>query len=278
MAEVEAAETADVMGYLQSNSDEILEQVNEYSYLVGDALALILVGVLSVLLLHKLASRFIYRFIANQRLIRVIFGTLYILVFVVTGIAVLRKVGFEVGTGGSIAILLVLFLAVLVYFIIPFMPRLPFMPGHMIETYGVLGTVEAVTSFHTTIRKFDGTLVFLPNAMVLASKILNFSYTPNRRIELNLSVTTDSDLDRVKERLLAVAAGNQKVLGDPAPSVFAMHADASGIQVTLYCWVANADFLGTRSDLWQQTLQLAKGDSNLALALPRQEVTLREQH
>jgi small conductance mechanosensitive channel len=277
MAE-ETAATASVMEYLQGNSDEILEQVNEYGYLVGDALSFILVGILSVLILHKLASKFIYRFIANQRLLRVIFGTLYILVFVVTAIAVLKKVGFEVGTGGSIAILLVLFLAVLMYFIIPFIPRLPFIPGHMIESYGVLGTVEAVTSFHTTIRKFDGTLVFIPNAMVLASKILNFSYTPNRRIELNLSVATDSDLDQAKERLLAAAAGNQRVLADPAPAVFTMHADASGIQITLYCWVENADFLGTRSDLWQEILQVVTEGSGLVLSLPKQEVYLKERH
>ena len=272
----EETATASVMEYLQGNSDEILEQVNEYSYLVGDALGHILVGILSVLLLHKLASRFIYRFIANQRLIRVIFGTLYILVFVVTAIAVLKKVGFEVGTGGSIAILLVLFLAVLVYFIIPFIPRLPFVPGHMIESYGVLGSVEAVSSFHTTIRKFDGTLVFIPNAMMLASKILNFSYTPSRRIELNISVETDSNLDQAKEHLLAVAAGNHKVLADPAPAVFTMHADATGIQVTLYCWVENADFLGTRSDLWQEILQGVSAGSGLALSLPKQEVHLKE--
>ena len=272
----EEAATAGVVGYLQSNSDEIIEQVNEYSYLVGDALGLILVGIFSVLILHKLASRFIYRFIDNQRLLRIIFGTLYILVFVVTAIAVLKKVGFEVGTGGSLAVLLVLFLAVVVYFIIPFLPRLPFFPGQMVESYGVLGTVEAVTTYHTTIRKFDGTLVFLPNAMVLASKILNYSYTPNRRIELNLSVATDSDLDLVKERLLAVAAVNHQVLADPAPAVFATHAVASGIRITLYCWVENADFLGARSDLWQEILQVLKEDSGLTLAVPRQEVSLRE--
>lgn len=274
MAE-ETAATDEVVEYLQNHSDEILEHVNEYSYLVGDALGFILVGILSVLLLHKLASVFIYRFIANQRLVRVIFGTLYILVFVVCGIAMLRKVGFEVSTGGSVAILLVLFLAVLVYFIIPFIPKLPFMPGQMVESYGVLGIVDAISSFHTTIRKFDGTLVFIPNAMMLASKIQNFSYTPNRRIEINLSVETDSDLDVVKQRLLELAVGNENVLADPAPAVFAISADASGIQISLYCWVENADFLGTRSDLWQSILREVNRGSGLAMSLPQQAVKLR---
>lgn len=271
-----AEETTGVVDYLQNNSDEILAQVNQYGYLVGDALSFILVGILSVLALHVLASKLIYPFINNQRLLRVAFGTLYLLVFVVTGIALLKKVGFDVGAGGSLAVLVVLFLAVLVYFIIPFIPKLPFIPGHMIETHGVMGMVETVTSFHTTLRKFDGTLVFIPNAMVLASKILNFSYTPNRRIEIGLSVLASSDLDVVKERLLAVAANNFQVLADPAPSVFATHADASGIQVVLYCWVANGDYLGARSDLWQEILQVVRDGSDLELARPQQDVYVRQ--
>lgn len=275
--EEETAATDEVVAYLQNHSDEILEHVNEYSYLVGDALGFILVGILSVLILHKLASLFVYRYIQNQRLLRVIFGTLYVLVFVVCGIAVLRKVGFDVSSGGSVAILLVLFLAVLIYFIIPFFPKLPFVPGHMVESYGVLGVVDSVSSFHTTIRKFDGTLVFIPNAMVLASKIQNFSYTPNRRIEIDLTVTTDSNLDTVKERLLELAAMNEKVLAEPAPAVFTMSVDAVGIQVMLYCWVENADFLGVRSELWQAILAEVNREAGLALSLPRQEINLREE-
>lgn len=267
-------QSGDAVEYLKNHSDQLVEQLSEYSYLISDALVTILVGVVVVFVLHMLASRFIYPFIANQRMMRVIFGTLYLMVFVLTALSVLKKAGVDLGNGGSIAVLLVLFLAVVVYFIIPFLPRLPFIPGHTVETHGVLGTVEAVTSFHTTIKKFDGTMVFIPNAMVVASKILNFSYTPHRRIEIPLKIQPDSDLDVAKQQLLAVAAGNEKVLPEPAPAVFATGADAAGIELVMYCWVANADFLGARSDLWQEILRVVGQGSGLALALPQQEVVV----
>jgi small conductance mechanosensitive channel len=264
-----------VVEYLQTNSGELAEQIGEYSYLVGDALFFIILGILAVLMVQKLAARLIYPYLDNRRLLNVMFATLYLLVLVLTSIMVLRKVGFDVSNGAPIAILAVLFLGTLLYFIIPFLPRLPFMPGHMVVAQGEMGVVEGVSSFHTTLRKFDGTTVFMPNALVLASKILNYSYDPNRRIEMKLVVAPDSDLKTVKERLLGIAANEHRVLGDPAPAVYAFSADASGVELMFYCWVENADFLGTRSDLWGQVLQLVKEDPAVALAPRLQEVLIK---
>ncbi len=274
--EAAAASERGLMGYLQSHSDVIRDQFDEYGYLIGDSLGFILIGMLTVFLIHRLANRFLYPLVDNKRFLMVTFATLYVLVLVVTGIMVLKQVGFAVNNGGAIAILAVLFLAVLLYFIIPFLPRLPFVPGHVIETHGVMGTVDTISTFHTTIRQFDGTMVFIPNAMVMASKILNFSYIPHRRIEMKLLVTSDSELDVAQERLLAVAASRHSVLADPPPAVFATQASASGVELVLYCWVENADFLSVRSALWQDLLQVIHQDPRLHLSLPQQEVHLRE--
>jgi len=273
----ESTEATGVMEYFKANSDQILGTISKYGNLISDALFFIVAGMLAVYLLHKLATRFLHPYVNNKRVLMVTFGALYVLVLVVIVILVLGEIGLDVGAAGPIAILVVILLAVVLYFIIPFLPKLPFIPGHMIEAYGVMGTVEAVSTFQTTVRKFDGTIVFLPNAMILATKILNYSYLPNRRIEMQLSVDIASDLDTVKARLLAVADNESRVLADPAPAVFAMSADASGVVLILYCWVENADFLGTRSDLWKTVLQLVNEDSAVSLALPQQQVLLKEE-
>lgn len=269
-----AEESAEVetLDFLKDHSTEIAGQVSQYSYLIADSLYLIVLGMIAVFLLHKLASRFLYRFVNNSRLIRVIFGALYVLVLVITILLALRKIGLQVDTVAAIAFLVVMVGAVVVYFLLPFFPRLPFMPGHMIETGGVMGTVDAVSTFHTTVRKFDGTMAFLPNALVLASRILNYSDTPTRRIEMNLTVTPDSDLDDIRERLINLVAGDERVMDDPAPAVFAMNADATGIQLTIYCWTENADYLAARSDLWLSLIKACRDEQGISLALPRQQV------
>ena len=262
--------------FIKSHSDEIAQQVGEYGYIVGDSLYLIVLGMLAVYLLHTLASKFLYPYLPNARLPRVIFGAMYVLVLVVTVLIALKKIGFDTGAIGPVAIVLVLVAAVVIYFLIPFMPRLPFMPGHMIETGGVTGIVDSISSFHTTLRKFDGNIVFLPNALVMASRIQNFSYTPTRRIELKLRLAAGCEPESAEQRLLAVVATDSRVLADPAPAVYATGADASGLDLVLYCWANNADFMATQSDLWLQLVKLTRDEHEFKLAIPRQEVQLRD--
>jgi len=150
------------------------------------------------------------------------------------------------------------------------------MPGHMIETGGVTGIVDSISSFHTTLRKFDGNIVFLPNALVMASRIQNFSYTPTRRIELKLRLAAGCEPESAEQQLLAAVATDTRVLADPAPAIYATGADASGVELVLYCWVNNADFMATQSDLWLQLVKLTRDEHEFKLAIPGQEIQLRD--
>jgi small conductance mechanosensitive channel len=261
--------------FIKSHADEIAEQVGEYGYIVGDSLYLIVIGMLAVYLLHTLASKFLYPYLPNARLPRVIFGAMYLLVLVVTVLMALKKIGFDPAPIGPVILVLVLVGAVVVYFLIPFIPRLPFMPGHLIETGGVMGVVDSISSFHTTLRKFDGNIVFLPNALVMASRIQNFSYTPNRRIELKLVLASDCEPESAKLSLLEAVVADTRVLAEPAPAIYATGADASGVELVLYCWASNADFMATQSDLWLQLVKLTRETEGFSLAVPGQEVHLR---
>ena len=265
------------LGFIRAHSDEIAQQVGEYGYIVGDSLYLIVTGMLAVYLLHTLASKFLYPYLPNARLPRVIFGALYVLVLVVTVLMALKKIGFDTGPIGPVIIVLVLVAAVVIYFLIPFIPRLPFMPGHLIETGGVMGIVDSISSFHTTLRKFDGNIVFLPNALVMASRIQNFSYTPTRRIELKLRLASDCDPESARARLLATASADTRVLADPAPAIYAIGADASGVEMVLYCWASNADFMATQSDLWLQLVKITREEAGFNLAIMGHEVHLRDE-
>ena len=272
----EEAASGGVVEYLQENSQQIAESVGEYGYLIGDSMVVIVLGMLLVFVLHRIARRFLFPLIQNNRLPVVVFGTLYVLVLVVTAIMVLNRMGFDVTIGGRVAVMLVLFTSVIVYFLIPFLPKLPFKPGHNIETQGIFGKVTSVSYLHTTVRRFDGTVAFLPNPMLMASKILNYTYDPHRRIEMYLSVDPDCDMDAVQERLANMMTADERVLEDPAPVVYASGADANGVALTLYCWTENADFINTRSSLWFGFVRLAQEDPAIRLAVPKQEVEISD--
>ena len=258
---------------LAEQTAEIVEQVGEYGSLIANSLYLIIAGMLVIFLLYKLASKFLYPQMKNSRLIKVIFGTMYVLVLVITALVALREIGFEVGAVGHLALLGILISAVVVFFLVPFLPRLPFKTGHMVEINGVLGFVDAISTLHTTIRKFDGTMVFIPNAVLMATRVMNFSDTPCRRIELKLSVNTDSNIAESKALFIRLMGEDERVLDEPAPpAAFVTDANAAGVEILAFCWVKNEDWLGTRSDLWLKVVAAFIADNRVAMSLPQQEV------
>ena len=204
----------------------------------------------------------------------VFFGALYVLVFVITSLLVLRSLGYEVSAIGQIAILIVLIGAVIAFFLVPFFPKLPFMIGNMVEINDTLGIVDSISTFHTHLRTLDGKIVFIPNALLMASRIVNYHQTPNRRIELKLSVGVDCDLGLCRKFLLEIMSADDRVLSDPGPVVFVLDANAAGVEMVGYCWVANGDWITTRSDLWLLVVDKFQNDPAVSLSLDKKEVQL----
>jgi small conductance mechanosensitive channel len=256
-------------------AQNVLELLSEYGFLLAKSLYVLIIGMAIIFALHKLASIFLYPRIKNNRLIRVVFGTLYVLVFVITALLVLRAMGFEIRAVGQLVLIGVLLGAVLIFFLVPFLPRLPFLLGHMVQINGEMGVIDSISSFHVTIRKFDGTTVFIPIALVMASKIMNFHDTPSRRIEMQLSIAHDSDLEHVKNLVANLLSEDERVLDDPAPPlVLVMSASAYSVEMTAFCWVLNGDWLGARSDLWGRVLSAVQDDPRITMAVPEQKVLL----
>ncbi len=117
----------------------------------------------------------------------------------------------------------------------------PFDIGDGIELAGVGGTVVDIEVRSTTLRTWDGKQVIIPNADVYAATIINFSRSPRRRIEIEVGVAYDTDLDKATAVLLETVAGLHGVPDDPAPQViFKTFADSS-INGTVYFWIRTAD-------------------------------------
>ncbi len=204
---------------------------------------------------------------------RVFFGTLYILILVVTMLLVLDKIGIDTSVISKVAIMTVLAGAIVIFFLIPFLPRLPFKIGQMIEVNGVLGTVESISYVHTTLRSFDGSMIFIPNPVLLASKIINYHDLPERRIALSLVVNLDADIEVVRTILLKIMNEDERVVEEPAaPVVRATTASANGLVLTALCWIKNDDFLNTQSDLWIRVVTVFNNDERVTLSRPKQDI------
>ena len=262
------------IGTTLQESVEIVDQLSVYGDLIRKSLYFIIFAMFIIYILHKLTSKYLYPHIKKTRIIKVVFGTLYALILVVAVLMVLKKLGFDVIVIGKISILSVLVGAVSIFFLLPFLPRLPFKIGHMVEINGILGTVDSISTYHTTIRKFDGTVVFIPNTSVMGGDIMNYHDIPTRRVEMNIAISTTSDILIAKEIFLKIMVEDERVLTEPAPALFVTEADANGVKISTYCWVNNGDWLSTRSDLWIKVQDAFMHNPQLSMARRQEEIYL----
>ena len=84
----------------------VFDTLAEYGSLITDALYLVIGGIVLIHLLHRLAAKVIYPRIKKKRFVRVLFGTLYVLVLVITALLILEEIGVPVQGYAELAIAL----------------------------------------------------------------------------------------------------------------------------------------------------------------------------
>ena len=250
---------------LSQKAEEIVGLVNQYGVQIIGSLFMIMGGIIAIYLIHKIAAKFLFPHFHKGKLIKVTGGTVYALILIATVSIVLNSVGVDVIAISRIALVITFSVSVLIVFLLPFLPKLPLQIGHLVEIRGELGTVTAVSPLFTTLEKFDGTLVFVPNTSILSMIIKNYSHVSSRRIEINLSVRHDSDLVRIKAVCIRLMSEDGRVLDEPSPpAVFIINANTVGVGLLAVCWTKNEDWFSTQCDLWEKIVNTLAEDIHQA--------------
>lgn len=113
----------------------------------------------------------------------------------------------------------------------------PFSVGDYICFSQYEGTVKSINLFYTKMITLDNRQITIPNSMVSNDALINNSAMNTRRVDLLFSVSYDSDLDKVRETLLRVAADDPDVRREPAPAALLQSQDNSALVFVcrVYC-------------------------------------------
>ena len=125
---------------------------------------------------------------------------LYVIVLGITA----DMVGLKSGNLIKLFIVVALACAAVVFMFRPYLPSLPFKAGNTIKTGSILGKVEGTTFLNTRMRTFDGKTVWIPNRLILNDYLINYHYTPTRKIHLDVRIRYDQDLMHAKQVLEAL--------------------------------------------------------------------------
>ena len=118
----------------------------------------------------------------------------------------------------------------------------PFKVDDFIEVAGHIGTVEDIRLCNTKLRTLDNKVVYIPNGTASTSSVTNYSEKDLRRVDIEFSISYDSDVEKAKELIASVAAAESKVLKDPEPFVRVISYDANSVKLVSRSWVSSADY------------------------------------
>ena len=124
----------------------------------------------------------------------------------------------------------------------------PFKIGDWVEAAGVSGSVREIGLFTTTIDTFDNVYISVPNSAIWTSNIINHARYGTRRLDLDIGIGYDSDLD-VAEKAVLELAQDPRILSTPEPRFLVVSYGDSAINVRLRAYASYDDFFDLYWDL-----------------------------
>ena len=115
----------------------------------------------------------------------------------------------------------------------------PFEIGDWIEVEDDEGVVTDISIVNTQVRSFDGEYVMIPNDVIASGTVTNRSKRGRLRIEIEVGVDYETDVDRAVDLAKAAIDEVDEALATPSPRVVGKSFGDSAIVFGVRFWIDN---------------------------------------
>ncbi|MDD6571264.1 MAG: mechanosensitive ion channel [Thermoflexaceae bacterium] len=150
----------------------------------------------------------------------------------------------------------------------------PFKVGDYIVACGCEGTVQVIDLLYTKLYTVDNKMVTIPNGTLANSNITNVAAQPERRVDVSIDVSYDTDLKKAKTILENTIRANEMVLKDHDITIFVDVLGASGITLTTRCWVKSENYWTVLWDL-REKFKEAMDENKISIPFPQMDVHMK---
>ena len=254
------------------------EEHQVYLWILLKSLSLLLGGIYLAHFAKKKAKKLISK--KDEILGNFISQVIYVCIIILSSITALGTLGVQttsiiavLGTAGlTIALALKDSLSSLASGIVLIILR-PFKKGDLLELGSIVGRVEAINLFHTTLRLPDNKLAIFPNEAITKGVITNCTDAEKRRIEWVVGVGYKSDIEEVKNILNNVISNIDEISKDPTPFVGVTELSSSSINFSIRIWIENhINIFAVRSQLIEEC---KKALDNAGIEIPYNQLDVR---
>jgi small-conductance mechanosensitive channel len=153
----------------------------------------------------------------------------------------------------------------------------PFEVGDWVEIGDHEGTITEISIMSTRIRSFDGEVITMPNDTVRSGSIVDRSRRNRLRIEVEVGVDYEADVDRAIAVVEEAVAGVDDVVEMPEPNAVTKRFDDSAVVLGLRYWIHNPSM---RKRWRTQTaamsaMKRALEDDGIVIPFPQQTLSAR---
>ncbi|MBL8205982.1 MAG: mechanosensitive ion channel family protein [Blastocatellia bacterium] len=145
----------------------------------------------------------------------------------------------------------------------------PFKAGDFISAGGVIGTVQEVGLFVTTIHTMDNVRTFVGNNKIFSDTIQNFTANPFRRVELVAQLSHQDNPQAARALLKERLAKLPNVVATPAPEVDILTFTPMGPVLSVRPFVHNDHY-------WQVYFDTNQVISEAGFAIPEQHFHVKQ--
>ncbi|CAL8472485.1 MULTISPECIES: mechanosensitive ion channel family protein [Caballeronia] len=143
----------------------------------------------------------------------------------------------------------------------------PFRVGDYIEGVGTTaGTVNEIGLFTTRLTKADGIVMFVPNSLIWANAITNYSANDRRRVVINFQAQHGLKVEHVLAELRSLMSEDSRIVqdGPSAPWVAVTDYTDTGVKYNLGAWTNRSDHQYVMADLLRKIQPYTREEAQAA--------------
>ncbi len=149
----------------------------------------------------------------------------------------------------------------------------PFKVGDYIKenSHGNEGTVTEIQIFYNKLTTRENHIVVLPNGTLANTSLINYTTTPERRVDLTVGISYKADLKKAKEVAEKVMQSEALVPKDEPMWVYVGNLASSSVNLSMYCFVKSGDYIMARGILLE-SIKLAFDENGIEIPYPQMDV------
>jgi len=113
----------------------------------------------------------------------------------------------------------------------------PFKVNDYIVTADGEGFVQQIQIFNTILKTRDDRFLILPNGTVSNNAIDNYSALPKRRVQIDVGVAYNADIDKVREIFLKIMEDHKDIPQEPTPEVLVHELGDNAVTMRFRFWM-----------------------------------------